>query len=237
TRAGLAQIANREIAYDSQDRPLVDMGWSESGLGVRAFGAPREPQRWYFCAGTDLGLAADGHGAIYLLRMKGKQPALLRLDEETGQTTKLSDGQFDRYFPATSFGPHVGGMTMLNNTLYVADTDNNRLSTTHPADKVFVAGGAVPSPTSPCADPGRKLVWVLSAHANVVALGENGQIVYQFPCPVTGAQSIAMSGNRLAILSYDTGKIHILDITDPAHPAAFRTIGTGDGPAGSIQAD
>ena len=44
--------------------------------------------------------------------------------------------------------------------------------------------------------------------------------------------ALSVAGDRLAVASGNTGKIHIFDIADPRKPAAVRTLGRGDGPFG-----
>ena len=102
-------------------------------------------------------------------------------------------------------------MAILGNTLYVADTDNNQLRTAGYSDASFAPGLASPSPASPCTDSQRHLVWVLSAHKNNNAEGDNGKIPYQFPFPVTCSQTNAAKGTRLEVLSYETDKVNIFD--------------------------
>ena len=46
-----------------------------------------------------------------------------------------------------------------------------------------------------------------------------------------------MRGNRLAVASLATGKVHLFDCTDPAKLKPLGTIGRGDGPYGPILAD
>ena len=223
-----------QVVYDGKDRPILCLHWSESYRQFRGMDPGLQHERWMIpgCSPT-YGAASDGHGRLYSLREADKDTVVLsRIDEETGKIDEVSAGEYGWYLKRATLG-EVAGIAVLADTVYAASHSSNKLL----VGPTFETGFDVAAPLNPCADRQRNLVWLVSERANVLALDPKGAVVVRFAPRVPGLYSLAVNGNRLALLSPFTGKVHLYDITDPAHPTAVRTIGTGDGPYGPIQPD
>jgi hypothetical protein len=231
-RSDHGAIQAQQPLFDSQGRLVYCLGWSESGMNVRAFEADFGTQRWSF-HGTSAhaGFAADGQGALYSLRQAGAKGeySLLKLSEETGATTPFKTGVFSLLFKGV-FSDKVSGLAALGDRLFVADTGADKLFVGEAGNPEFKQGFAVVKPSSPCADPQRNLLWVLSANRELLGLNpDDGSVKLKLAAPVEGLHSFAITGNRLAAVSYTTGKVHLFDITDPAKPKALNAFSAGFG--------
>jgi hypothetical protein len=227
-----SDIQAQQPQFDSKGRLVYCLTWSESGRNVRAFDDEFGKQRWDF-KGSQIhaGFAADGKGAIYSLRQGGTKGeySLLKLNEETGATTPFKSGVFSLIFK-TEFSEKVNGLTALGNRLYVADTGVDKLFVSEAGNPEFKQSFAITKPSSPCADPQRNLIWVLSANREILGLNpDDGSVKLKLTAPVEGLHSFAITGNRLAAISYATGKVHLFDITDPAQPKALNAFASGFG--------
>ena len=231
-RSDHGAIQAQQPLFDSQGRLVYCMGWSESGMNVRAFEADFGKQRWSF-HGTSAhaGFAADGKGSLYSLRQSGAKGeySLLKLSEETGVTTPFKTGVFSLLFKGV-FSEKVSGMAALCGKLFVADAGADKLFVGDAGNPEFKQGFAVVKPSSPCADAQRNLLWVLSANRDILGLNPiDGSVTLKLAVPVEGLHSFAITGNRLAAISYVTGQVHLFDITDPAKPKALNAFSAGFG--------
>ncbi len=225
-------IQAQQPLFDSQGRLIYSMGWSESGMNIRAFEADFGKQRWSF-HGTSAhaGFAADGKGFLYSLRQSGAKGeySLLKLDEENGATTPFDTGVYSLLFKGV-FSEQVNGMAVLGGKLFVADSGADKLFVGEAGNPEFKQSFEIAKPSSPCADPQRNLIWVLSANREILGLNPaDGRVAHTLPAPVEGLHSFAITGNRLAAISYVTGKVHLFDITDPAQPKALNAFSAGFG--------
>lgn len=223
-----------QVIYDSKNQPILALHWSESYRQYRAMDGNLQHERWMIpgCA-ADYGAASDGHGHLYALReVDQTQVTLCRIDEESGKIEEVAPGEYGMLMNRSDLGT-INGIAVLSDRVFLASTDRNKLL----LGPKFATGLDVPAPLFPCADRGRNLIWLVSNREKVLALTPEGAIKYQFDPKIAGLYSLAVNGNRLALLSPVTGTVYLYDITDPANPQAVRTIGTGDGPYGPIQPD
>ena len=232
--AAYASTGINQLLYDSQERPVLALNWSESYQNLRGMDESLQQQRWSIpgCA-RNYGAATDGHGKLYSLReADAANYNLMRVDEENGKIDEVSPGIFGLFLKKEVIGAEACGIAVLNDRVYLAIPAANSLRVGSFTDAEFATVITVPSPRNPYTDFTRKLIWLVSAGENILALDAQGTIKYSFTTGLTGIQSVAVNANRMALLSTVSGKIHLYDITDPAKPNAVGTIGTGDGPAG-----
>jgi hypothetical protein len=221
------------VAYTPDGQLLTASGWSERHINLRLGDPATGKARWVFEGSSDTtGLCLDGEGRVLLVRSaQNKSFDLFTIDAATGVPLARPDGS--RYVNlANKFqSTYLGGVAELGGKLFVADTD---------VDKVFIDGLArlefatavdVAKPVSPAADRIRNLVWLISNREKILVLGADGRVAHEFS-GVKSPLALAVAGDRLAVASGDTGKIHVLDIHDPAKPVPVRTLGRGDGPFG-----
>jgi len=156
---------------------------------------------------------------------------LYRIDPANGVPLARADGGLFVNIKGKFKSQWLGGVAELGSKLFVADTD---------ADKVYVGGldslkfgmaTDLPKPGSPSADRKRNLVWLVSNQEKIVALGADGKIAHIF-AGLKMPLALAVAGDRLAVASAESGKVHIFDIASPDKPALVKTAGRGDGPFG-----
>ena len=234
THDAYASTGIDQVVYDGKDRPILCLHWSESYRQFRGMDPGLQHDRWMIpgCAPT-FGAASDGHGRLYSLREADKDTFVLsRIDDDTGRIEEVTPGEYGWYLKRATLGD-IAGIAVLGDTVYAAAPARNKLL----VGPTFESGFDVAAPLNPCADRQRSLIWLVSERANVLALDTKGAVVVRFAPQIRGLFALAVQGDRLALLSPVTGKVHLYDIADPANPKAVRTIGTGDGPYGPIQTD
>ena len=227
------------VVFDSKDRPIFCHHWSEGYKQYRAMDERLEHERWSIpgCA-TSFGAASDGHGWLYALRdADAKNLCLVKINEETGEIQALAEGVYSWFVAKERFSNQCGGLAFLNGNLYLADCKKDKLFVGDVKDPTFTRSIDVPAPTSPVGDPQRGLIWVLSDRRQVLAVDPSGAVKYRFDPQISGACSLAVRGNRMAIVGVGTGKIHRFDCTDPANIRPAGTIGRGDSRYGEIRPD
>lgn len=234
--------AEEMFAFDAKDRLYIAQNSFENGMGVRAFDATYTTPRWMMPGGGGtVGTATDDTWIYYLQKAPGdpKSPSkynLRKINLETGEMGQIAPGAANRFF-SDVFSSHVYGLTHLNGRLYVADSEKGKVFHTSVTDPTFTESFDVPEARSVTADAKTGLLWVISSGGALLALDPATGVQKAKATPVEGARAIAANNGRLAVLSTLTGKIHLLDSADPAKLTSVRTIGTGDGPFGPIQAD
>ncbi len=223
----MAQISNAQGFYDENGQVLIALDWTESGINFRSMAPDFSSQHWSLPGGSaHVGAAADGKGFVYSMRMAAPNFVLLRLDGKTGATTEILPGQFNQLVPMTKLSEKLGGMAILGDNLYFADTGANKLFITPLAKLDFAASVDLPSPSSPSADAKRGLIWLLSGD-KVVAVDAAGAKKVEIPSPVAKATSLAVRGDTLALFDDGSGMVHLFDLSaDPAKPVAKGQITT-----------
>ncbi|MGA2065965.1 MAG: NosD domain-containing protein [Thermoguttaceae bacterium] len=232
TPAGADSVHVTRLAYNRDGRLLTASGWSERHINLR-LGDPATGKPAWVLEGSDesTGLCLDGDGKVLLVRNAGdKTFRLTRIDPATGIPLAWPGGALSVDIRGKFKSHWLGGIAELDGKLFVADTE---------ADLVFIdaAGGLkfdtsirVAKPVSIVADRKRKCVWLIS-NEKIVALDAGGRTVRQWT-DVRDPLAVSVAGDRLAVASGATGKIHIFDIRDAGRPALLRTLGRGDGPFG-----
>ncbi len=223
----LAQISNSQAVYDENGQILIGLSWNEGGINFRSLAPDFKSQNWWLPgASGHVGVAITGNGFAYSMRSADPNIVMLKIDQKTGHTVEILPGQFNHLVPMSLFSKLVGGAAILGDNLYFADLGGNKLFITPLTKLDFTNSVALPSPSSPCADAKRGLVWLLSG-ANIVAVNAAGAKKFEFPSPVANATSLSVRGDRLALLDEGTGIIHLFDITaDPTKPVAKGQIAT-----------
>jgi len=122
-------------------------------------------------------------------------------------------------------------MAYLDGRLYIADTAKNRILVGDAAKPAFTESIPADAPASIQADPARKLLWFVSNQKAVIAIAPDGKQAAAFT-KLEQPLAVAVAGDRMAVASARTGRIHIYSIADPQNPAEQKSIGTGDGPFG-----
>jgi hypothetical protein len=224
------------VAFGREHELLTASGWSERHINLRSGDLATGKAHWTFGGSSEVqGLCVDAGGLIYLARReKEKTYSLYRIDPHTGQPIPRDDGSL--YGEIALDSRALGGIAELDGVLYIAAPDAGRIHF-GPADGMtFEQSAEAPAPSSPAADRVRRLVWVVSGTERVLALAPDGTVAHTFAA-VDMPLGLAVAGNRLAVASGATGKIHLFDIADPAAPKPVRTLGRGDGPFGPWRPD
>ena len=227
------------VVLDSKDRPIFCHHWSEGYKQYRAMDEKLEHERWSIAGcNTSYGAASDGKGWLYALRDADKETVcLVKINEETGQVHALSEGVYAWFIKKANFSDRLGGLALLGDSLYLADVKKGKLFIGDVNSPTFEKSIDVHAPSSPVGDPQRGWIWVLSDRREVLAVDPSGAVKARFDPEISGACSLAVRGNRMAIVGIGTGKIHRFDCTDPAHIKPAGTIGRGDGRFGKILPD
>lgn len=217
----LAQIANAQAIYDENGQVLIGLGWSEGGINLRSMAPDFKNQNWSLPGTSEhYGIAADGQGSVYSLRIADPNFVLLKIDQKSGHTQEILPGTYNHLVPLSLFSKLTGGIAILGDNLYLADTGGNKLFLTPLAKLDFAKSIDLPSPSSPCADTKRGWVWLLSGE-NIVAVDAAGTKKLEIPSPVAHANSLAVRGDILALLTEETGNVQLFDLTaDPTKPVA-----------------
>ena len=209
---------------------LLGVGWNERGENLRSRDLKTGKTNWVFRGTSQVqGLCVAADGFIYFLREAGKgQSVLSKIDPASGQPAIWADLAVGEARP--------GGMTELGGTLFIADSEHGRMYRSALDRPALQPAFDIPAPASPSADRKRKLIWLVSGQDKVLAVEPSGKVRTEFtgvPKPL----AVAVGGDRLAVASQRTGKIHLLDCSNPGQLKPIKTIGRGDGPWGPALAD
>ena len=140
--------AESMYAFDGKDRIYVGQGWNENHHGVRAFDADYRTVRWMML-GDDhpTGMVADGAYCYVMTNIMSKPDTSLlrRFDQETGAIVPFAGGASQLSFTQFKYG---NGMTVLDGTLFFADTAASKLYYTPLADPTFTNAFDIPTPAS-----------------------------------------------------------------------------------------
>ncbi|MFO0890032.1 MAG: right-handed parallel beta-helix repeat-containing protein [Isosphaeraceae bacterium] len=234
------QFHNGMVAFPPGDagRLLLGSGWSERHVNIRCIGLDDRKARWQFGGSADIrGLDVDPRGHVYLLRGTEKVFSLVRLNSSGGE---LIPWEASRPVALLETSGVYSTLAALGDSLYLAVPELNQVqvldaSTAGPRGTI-----EIPRPRVVAADRTRGILWVISDFAKLLAVTPGGKVLRAFdeaPSPI----GLAVRGDRLAVASYETGKIHLLDIEGKA-PDALRLksawiVGRGDGPYGPIVPD
>jgi hypothetical protein len=222
------------VRFAADGSLLLGNGWSERHESVRSRDLKSGKANWVFNGASDMhGLCVAADGSVYCLRASGKDSYLLsRLDGKTGKPMLWDKGISDTFnFP----GAAIDGLAELDGVLYIADSKNGKVYHTEAVHPTFKEAFACAAPSLPSADRKRKLLWLRSGD-RVVALSPQGKEVAECQ-PVPSPLGVAVAGDRLAVASAKTGKVHFFDCSKPAQLKPLKTIGRGDGPYGPLVPD
>lgn len=238
--AGSARATDEQhtqhVCFSPDGSLLLGVGWNERGENVRCFDYRTRQVKWVFPGQSDMhGLCVGGDGVIHCLRASGKgQYSLVKLDPRNGEPLAWPDGQF--VLTLNLDDARLEGMAELDGKLYVADPAGNRVFVVPLASPSFDKSLAVPSPARPAADRSRRLLWLASNAAKLIAIDPSGKTIAESGI-VNKPLGVALRGNRMAVASGGTGKVHFLDCSEPARLKPAGELGRGDGPFGPILPD
>lgn len=225
------------IGFDGQNRVYVMQNSFENGQGVRAFDAAYENPRWIMPGGGGtVGWATDAQWLYYLQKRPGGTFLLRKIDLETGTMGDIRPGAGSLTL-AAPFTEGLRGMALVDGSLFLSDPGAGGIFRAAASDPVFTEFAKLPGAVSLSADAISKRLWALSEKGELVAVDVASGVVTCRARPVPGATSISACAGRLAVLSPETGKVHLFDCRDPANLIPLRTIGTGDGPGGPQRPD
>ncbi|MGA2618114.1 MAG: right-handed parallel beta-helix repeat-containing protein [Thermoguttaceae bacterium] len=233
TPAGADSVHVTRLAYNRDGRLLTASGWSERQINLR-LGDPATGKPAWVLGGSDesTGLCLDGAGKVLLIRHAGdKTFNLTRIDPATGIPMPWPDGRLCVDIRGKFKSHWLGGMAELEGKLFVADTEADLVLVDGAGGLMFDSSIRVAKPISLVADRKRKWLWLISSQEKIVALDAGGRTVCQWG-GVSDPLALSVAGERLAVASGATGKIHVFDLHDPQRPALLRTLGRGDGPFG-----
>ena len=225
------------VCFGPDGSLLLGAGWNERGENLRSLDLSTRRPLWSFHGQSDMsGLCVGEDRLIYSLRPDGSkgQYSLLRLNATTGVPIAWPDG--NSLVKLTFTNGMLEGLTELGGILYVANATANKIFFTPLAKPSFDSTLEVPAPSSPAADRVHKLIWVVSRHEKLLALDPDGKVRVEFS-GVSKPLALAVRGNRLAVASAVTGKVHFFDCSEPANLKPLHTLGRGDGPYGPILPD
>ena len=224
------------IAFDQQDQVYVLQNSFENGQGVRAFDATYQQPRWMMPGGgSTVGWAVDAQWLYYLQARGGGRFVLRKIALSTGAMGDVAGG--GGLDLAAPFSSRLNGMALLGSDLFLSDPATGIIYKGAATNPVFVPLATIPGATSVTADERNKHLWVIADGGAITALDPaTGKTLGRY-IAIPGVGAINARNGLLAALSTTTGKIHILDVTDPAAVKPVRTIGTGDGPGGLQQPD
>jgi hypothetical protein len=223
------------VAFAPDGSLLMGTGWNERNENLRSRNLQTGQANWVFNGNEETrGLCVSG-GVVYFLRPSGIKDTykLSRLDGRTGKLIPWDNPKQELQPLADA---NLNGMDELGGTLYVADTKNNKIYRASTEKPKFAEPIDCPSPSQPAADRKRKIVWVLSGLDKLLALSPTGERIAECTS-VRSPVGLAVHGDRLAIASAATGKIHFFDCSNPKELRPLRTIGRGDGPYGPLVPD
>jgi hypothetical protein len=224
------------VAFAPGGGLLLGNGWNERNENVRSRDLETGKANWVFNGSAYFyGLCVGADRFVYCLRNAGPKDTyqLSRLDHRTGKPVPWEDAaQANHKLP----GATPDGLAELGGTLYLADTKNNKIHYGPAKRPAFGKSFACPAPALPAADPKRKLLWVLSGKDQVRAFSPEGKVVAEVSA-VAAPVGLAVQGDRLAVASAKTGKVHFFDCSDPKKLKPLRTVGRGDGPYGPLLPD
>jgi len=216
---------------------LLGAGWNERGENLRSRDLRTGDARWVFRGQSGMnGLCVGDDQRIYCLRAepgKGRY-GLVKLDAASGTPMPWPDGQ--PMITLTAEESKLRGMAQLRGTLYLADSEGNRLYAAALDKPSLERWLELKAPSSPAADRARNLVWVISSREKLLALEPGGKVRAESTA-VSSPIGLAVRGDRLAVASAATGKVHLLDCSDPEKLRPIKTIGRGDGPYGPVLPD
>ena len=225
------------IAFDAEDRVYVLQTSFENGQGVRAFDAAYAKPRWMMPGGGDtVGWATDQRWLYYLQAREGGRFVLRKLDLASGDMGEITPGH-GRLDIMAPFTPQLRGMAMLGGELFLSDPGSGTIYRGPAAQPAFSEILRIPGACSITADERSHRLWVLAAGGELVAIDPADGRILTRARPVPGVEAISARAGRLALLSTETGKIHVFDAAEPAALKPLRTIGTGDGPGGPQRPD
>ena len=234
------QFHNWMLAFapGNEARLILASGWSERGVNLRCLGLDDRKARWTFGGSADIrGLALDPQERVYLVRGTEKVFSLVRLEARSG---RLIPWEPSRPIARLESTAAPASLAVLGDSLYLAVPENNLIEVLDAATARKTRDISVPKPMAIAADRRRGCLWVISDHQTLLAIGTDGK-VHRTIADVPSPLGLAIRGNRLAVASYQTGKVHVFDIEgdDPASMqiSQKRTVGRGDGPYGPILAD
>ena len=227
-----------QVVYDSKDRPVLCLHWSESYRQFRSMDPLLQHERWMIPGCDDLyGTASDGQGRLFSVRDNDKDTYILgRVDEETGKYVESAPGEYGWVLKKADLGI-IKGIAVLGGQVYAAAYDRGKLLVGDATNPHFDTSFDVSGALSPAADRVNNVVWVISDRSKVLGLDAKGAVKYTFAPGVPDLVWLAVNGSRMALVSSTTGKVYLYDLADPANPKLARTVGTGDGPYGPIRID
>ena len=221
------------VAFAADGQLLTASGWSERHINLRLSDPATAKARWVFEGSADsTGLCVDSAGKIYLARNAAESSVdIYRIDPASGTPIPRVDGRLYVNIKGKFKSPYLGGIAELDGKLFAADPVVDKIYFGSTDEMKFENSADILKPHSPAADRKHKLIWVISNREKIVALSSDGKPALEFS-GVGMPLALSVAGDRLAVASGNTGKIHIFDIADPRKPAAVRTLGRGDGPFG-----
>ncbi len=225
----------RVVRFAPDGALLMANGWNERNENLRSRNLQTGRAQWVFQGNAEpVGLCVRGE-FVYFLRPQGTKDTyiLSRLDARDGKLMPWSD---PKHGFQTLTDTQLNGMDEMDGSLYLADTKNNKIYRAATDKLRFAESIPCPSPSQPAADRARKVLWVLSGMEKLIALSPKGERLAEF----TGVRvpvGLALNGDRLAVASAATGKIHLFDCSNPKQLRAIRTVGRGDGPFGPLLPD
>jgi|GEM_PF-3015983 len=235
-----AALGVDKVLFDSKERPLLVLNWSESYQQIRGMNDDLTRQRWSIPGASDtIGAAIDGKGIIYLFKHQNNDYYLIqRIDEEKGVILEDAPGQYGVQVPREGlYDPETNwsdprGLCYFNGKVYTAVTYGNKLVNVYDLNDMY---NTLAYPILPVTDEKHNLIWYISESKTIVAMNEDGVNEVTFTPSYTGIASIAVNGDRMIVVSCHLGQVVLYDISDYKNPRELRRIGTGDGPFGKIQ--
>jgi parallel beta-helix repeat protein len=224
-------------ALGNNNNLILNTGWNERGENMRSKDLTTGKAGWSLPGNAGgKGLCRGADGMIYALRERSAKTMTVICINKQGTMLPWLDGN-----PLLTINMvNLSGLAELNGNLYTIASDGTVYKiniATNKIDTAFKVNGAF----HPYADNKRQLIWMIADSTGflngvVTAYTPTGEVKYTFK-GVENPVGVAVNGDKLAIASYNTGKIHYFDISNPAAPIAKNTIGRGDGPYGPITAD
>ena len=159
---------------------------------------------------------------------------LARLESETG-AIKPWNGHADEPLLQLPGKGEYSGLTELKGELFLPMAAASRVDVLDTATGKFQRAFTVDAPRQIQADPARGLLWMINGFSRVTAIHPDGRLVATFndwKSPV----GLALRKDTLAVADYETGKVHILEVSKNVPPTlnTKRLVGRGDGPYGPV---
>jgi len=223
------------VAFASKDTVVMLEGWSEGHTALRCFDVKTGEIRWSLPgSNTSQGLVVKDGIVYFLYASQGAGVSrLTRVNATTGAVMPWPGAVSGHMFPVT--GPNSYSMAVLGDRLYVANAVGNKLTVLKTADGTTEKTPEIASPKAVAGDDKNNLLWVISG-GSLVAMDATGKRVAQSNVVADPADVAACNG-KLAVASYKTGKVHILDVGNPGAIKPVGELGKGDGPYGKIEPD